>query len=49
MKKLYKLDDSNKKEFRLKLLKISKKWAPFRTYACIYLWQWKDNTPIVKK
>jgi len=49
MKKLYKLDDSNKKEFRLKILKISKKWAPFRTYACVYLWQWKDNTPIIKK
>lgn len=49
MKKLYKLDDSNKKEFKTRLLKISKKWAPYRTYACIYLWQWKDNTPVVKK
>jgi len=49
MKKLYKLDDSNKKEFKTKLLKISKKWAPYRTYACIYLWQWKDNNPTVKK
>jgi len=49
MKKLYKLDDTNKKEFKTRLLKISKKWTPYRTYACIYLWQWKDNTPLVKK
>jgi DNA-3-methyladenine glycosylase II len=49
MKKLYKLDDSNKKEFKTQLQKISKKWAPYRTYACIYLWQWKDNIPAVKK
>jgi DNA-3-methyladenine glycosylase II len=43
MKKLYKLDDSNKKEFRDKMLKISSKWSPYRTYACLHLWQWKDN------
>ncbi len=43
MKKLYKLDDSNKKDFREKMLKISKKWSPYRTYACMHLWSWKDN------
>ncbi len=43
MKKLYRLDDSNKKEFRDKLLKISSKWSPYRTYACLHLWQWKDE------
>jgi DNA-3-methyladenine glycosylase II len=46
MKKVYKLDDSNKKEFRLQLLKISGKWAPYRTYACLHLWLWKDNAPV---
>ena len=45
MKKLYKLDDSNKKDFREKMLKISQKWSPYRTYACMHLWSWKDNTP----
>ena len=45
MKKLYKLDDSNKKEFKQKLLILSKKWAPYRTYACLHLWRWKDNVP----
>ena len=49
MKNIYKLDDSNKKEFREKLLKISKKWSPYRTYACLHLWHWKDNAPMVKK
>lgn len=45
MKKLYKLDDTNKKEFRQQLLKVSGKWAPYRTYACLHLWLWKDNAP----
>lgn len=42
MKKLYKLDDSNKKEFRQAMEKIAAKWSPYRTYACLHLWQWKD-------
>lgn len=45
MKKLYKLDDSNKKVFKEKMLNISKKWSPYRTYACMHLWNWKDNKP----
>ena len=45
MKKLYKLDDSNKKAFKEKMVKISKKWSPYRTYACLHLWHWKDNKP----
>lgn len=43
MKRLYKIDDSNKKEFREQLLAISYKWSPYRTYACMHLWQWKDG------
>lgn len=49
MKKLYRLDINNKKEFREKMLKISQKWSPYRTYACLHLWHWKDNTPVLKK
>ncbi len=48
MIKLYKLDALEKKELREKLTKISLKWSPYRTYACIYLWKWKDNAPITK-
>ncbi|HUQ67105.1 MAG TPA: hypothetical protein VM101_13170 [Flavitalea sp.] len=40
---LYKLDRSDKKKFREDLLNISSKWRPFRTYACLHLWQYKDD------
>jgi DNA-3-methyladenine glycosylase II len=43
MKKLYNLDDSNKKEFKEQMLKRSQKWKPYRTYACMHLWRWKDT------
>lgn len=49
MKKLYRLDDTDKKEFKEKMLKISKKWSPYRTYACLHLWHWKDNAPATAK
>jgi DNA-3-methyladenine glycosylase II len=49
MIKLYKLDREDKKKFREDMLRISKKWSPYRTYACKHLWNWKDNAPIVKK
>jgi DNA-3-methyladenine glycosylase II len=42
MKKLYGLDDSNKKAFKENMLRISEKWKPYRTYACMHLWRWKD-------
>lgn len=45
MIKLYKLDPANKKERKEKMLQISAKWSPYRTYACLHLWGWKDNTP----
>ena len=47
--KLYKLDSSDKKLMKEKMLEISAKWSPYRTYACRYLWGWKDNTPISSK
>jgi DNA-3-methyladenine glycosylase II len=40
--KLYKLDSSNKKIMKERMLDISSKWSPYRTYACRYLWGWKD-------
>ncbi len=43
--KLYKIDAADKKAMKEKMLSISKKWSPYRTYACRYLWGWKDNTP----
>lgn len=46
MNKLYKLDTTDKKAYRAKLLKLSEKWAPYRTHACRYLWAWKDAVPV---
>ena len=40
---LYKLDSTDKKKLKEKMLQISKKWKPYRTYACLHLWGWKDN------
>jgi DNA-3-methyladenine glycosylase II len=44
---IYKLDRTDKKAFRASLLRISQKWSPYRTYACMHLWRWKDNSPVV--
>jgi len=52
MIQIYKLDPTDKKAFREELLRISAKWSPYRTYACMHLWRWKDNAPtpkVVKK
>ena len=41
--KLYNIDATDKKGMKEKMLLVSKKWNPYRTYACRYLWGWKDN------
>lgn len=46
---LYKLDRTDKKAFRNELVHISGRWSPFRTYACMHLWRWKDNRPVPGK
>lgn len=43
MIKLYKLDDSNKKQLYEQMQKVAEKWRPYRTYACVHLWRWKDE------
>ena len=49
MIKLYKLNHKKKKKLKEKMLLLSKQWSPYRTYACVHLWRWKDNAPIVKE
>lgn len=46
MVKAYKLPTDDKKLLKEKMLKISLKWKPYRTYACMHLWNWKDNNPV---
>ena len=43
MIKMYKLDNSNKKQFYLDMQRTAAKWSPYRTYACLHLWNWKDR------
>ena len=48
IQKLYKLEHLDKKALKAKMLQLSEKWKPYRTYACRYLWGWKDNIPAIK-
>lgn len=47
MMKAYKIPAEDKKLLKEKMLKISLKWKPYRTYACMHLWKWKDM-PVVQ-
>ena len=40
---LYKIKYTTKKELQAKMLKRSLSWSPYRTYACLHLWNWKDS------
>ena len=42
MAKIYDIDTSNKKQFLTEIKLIAENWKPCRTYACRYLWGWKD-------
>ena len=41
--KLYNIKETDKKLLLKKMEAISRKWSPYRTYACRYLWNWKDG------
>ena len=43
MIRLYKIKYKSKKELREKMIKKSQSWAPYKTYACLHLWKWKDT------
>lgn len=43
MIKLYRVTETDKKKLNAKLTRIADKWMPYRTYACRYLWQWRDG------
>lgn len=42
---LYNIAYTNKKEFETRVLSITEPWKPYRTYACLHLWQYLDATP----
>lgn len=41
--RLYGIRETDPKTIKEKIEKISQKWSPYRTYACLYLWSWKDG------
>ena len=43
MIRLYNIKYETKKELREKMLKKSQSWSPYKTYACLHLWKWKDT------
>lgn len=43
MIRLFKIEHATKKELHTKMLSIASKWAPYRSFACLHLWQWKDQ------
>jgi DNA-3-methyladenine glycosylase II len=47
MVKVYKLSVEDKKVLKEKMINISKKWKPYRTYACLHLWKYKDTPAVI--
>ena len=43
MTRLYQIKYETKKGLHSKMITISNKWTPYRSYACLHLWQWKDQ------
>jgi DNA-3-methyladenine glycosylase II len=43
MCKVYGIDATNKKAMAKAMLDISTQWAPYRTYACMLIWRYKDD------
>lgn len=43
MIRLYQLDASDKKKLKEAMFRIASKWSPYRTYASMHLWRWKDQ------
>lgn len=45
MAAIYKLDKSDKSKLKQDMLQIATHWNPFRSYGCLLMWQYKDNSP----
>lgn len=39
---LYGLDTGDRKKLKADMAAIAEQWSPYRTYACLYLWRWKE-------
>ena len=43
---IYRLKKDDRKALREKMIRIAERWSPYRTYACLHLWHYKDNLPL---
>ena len=43
MVRLYNIKYETKKELHTKMIAKSMAWTPYKTYACLHLWKWKDT------
>ena len=43
MVKAYGLDATNMRSMKIDMVALAENWRPHRTYACRYLWHWKDS------
>lgn len=39
---VYGLEEADKKLLKERMLAISRRWSPYRTYACLHLWKARD-------
>ena len=46
MVKLYQLPTENKRALRAQMQAIATKWSQYSTYACLLIWDYKDNVSI---
>lgn len=42
---LFKLHDLNKKELREKMMKLSHRWSPYRSFVCLHMWKFTGFKP----
>lgn len=38
---LFKLQDLPKKDLKKKMLELSKRWSPYRSYVCLHMWRYQ--------
>jgi DNA-3-methyladenine glycosylase II len=46
MMHLYKIRQHDKKKLKNRMIRIAESWVPYRTYACMHLWRFKDGGTI---
>jgi DNA-3-methyladenine glycosylase II len=42
---IFKLHDLDKKTLRLKMMDLSRRWSPYRSYVCLYMWRFSGFKP----